>query len=323
MRSIGRLTDGRQAATFVDYLLTLGINAKAERGPSAGAAAPSATPEAVSWELWVFEEDQLVRAKESLQEFSAEPDAERFVSAGKAADKLRRAAVDKELEFRRAQRSVERAFGRTSARRPVTMTLLVASCLVFVLTDGARSKSEDGAALAQRMRITEITPQGDGAIRFNPTLPEVRRGEWWRLVSPMLLHFSWMHLIFNMMCLIDFGTQVETLRGSLKMLLFTLLFAAVGNVVQFLFRGPGFGGMSGVGYGLFGYVWMKATFEPGSGFVLRPLTVIFLVGWFLFGVYGEVLNFGNTANYCHGVGLVLGIVFGYAPTFFRSLRGRA
>jgi len=321
MRSIGRLTDGRQAATFVDYLLTLGINAKAERStPAAGAATPS---DDVAWELWVFDEDRLAKAKETLQEFRAEPEAERFTSAGKAAEKLRRAAVDKELEFRRAQRSVERAFGRTSARRPVTMTLLVASCLVFVLTDGVRSKSEDGAALAQRMRITEITPVGDDTIRFDPTLPEVREGQWWRLVSPMLLHFSWMHLIFNMMCLIDFGTQVETLRGSLKMLLFTLLFAAVGNVVQYLFRGPGFGGMSGVGYGLFGYVWMKATFEPGSGFVLRPLTVFFLVGWFLFGIYGEVLGVGNTANFCHGVGLVLGVVLGYAPTFFRSLRGRA
>ncbi len=39
--------------------------------------------------------------------------------------------------------------------------------------------------------------------------------------------------------------------------------------------------MSGVLYGLFGYVWMKSRYEPSSGFYVTPNTVMWMVGWFL------------------------------------------
>lgn len=309
MRSIGKLTDGRQAATLVDYLLTLGIGAKAERNAP---AAPAGSTENSAWELWVFDEDRLAQARETLEEFRADPEAEKFTAATREAEKLRREAVEKEFELRRKQRTSggRGGFSGGAVRRPVTMTLLVACCLVFVLTDAGHSKS--GASLVQSLKITAFGP-GNG-------LPEVRAGQWWRLVSPILLHFDWPHIIFNMLCLMSFGTLVEVLRGSVRMVLFVLLFAAVGNYVQFYFEGPGFGGISGVVYGLFGYIWMKSQFEPESGFTLDPFTVIIVVLWFLLGLLGPASPVGKVAVYCHGVGLFLGVLCGYVPTLVRALR---
>ncbi|MCE9608521.1 MAG: rhomboid family intramembrane serine protease [Planctomycetia bacterium] len=308
MRIVGRLNDERQATTFVDYLLTLGVGAKSEKSDRSA--------DDIHWDLWVFDEDQLALAKESLKSFETDPDADRFKSASKEADRLRRETAQQELALRRKQQSlVRRVYPNSSGRRPVTMTLLVASCLTFLLTDGGNSEAT--RPLVARLSIS-AAPQlrdvsGERVIR----LPELKQGQWWRVISPIFLHFGWMHILLNMMWLMDFGAQVEVLRGSRKMLLFTLVFAMGGNLSQYYFVGPSFGGMSGVVYGLFGYIWMKSWYEPSSGFFLQPFTVILLMTWFLLGLFDVV---GATANLCHGVGLLLGVVFGYAPTLLRSIR---
>jgi membrane associated rhomboid family serine protease len=83
----------------------------------------------------------------------------------------------------------------------------------------------------------------------------VAEGEWWRLLSVMLLHDpqSFLHLAFNMYALFLVGPIVEQLYGSRLFLLFYVLCGAAGSVASFVF-GPGqFGvGASGAIFGLFG-----------------------------------------------------------------------
>jgi GlpG protein len=78
----------------------------------------------------------------------------------------------------------------------------------------------------------------------------------------------------------------------------------------------GLGGMSGVVYGLFGFYWMKATYDPGSGLYMPPSTVIIMVGWLLFCMFPGIEQIGmpNVANWAHGVGLLVGIAAGLLPT---------
>lgn len=307
MRSIGRLHDQRQAETLLDYLLTLQIRAKVERIETPDAA--------TSFELWVFDEDRREAAKESFDAFVAEPHADRFLAASKAAARLRRDEIEREHETRRKYQEANRAASPNRyGRRPITMVLLVLSILVFIMTDGADPKN--GAPIMNKLFISAY----DFGVYDFGNLVEVREGQWWRLVTPIFMHLSTVHILCNMLWMMDFGKQIETLRGSWKMLLLTLLFAVVPNLLQYRMDGPAFGGMSGVVYGLFGYVWMKSYYEPESGFQVQPFAAVMMCVWFMLGLTYDVYPLIRMANWAHGGGLVLGLICGYAPTLLRSFR---
>jgi GlpG protein len=82
-----------------------------------------------------------------------------------------------------------------------------------------------------------------------------------------------------------------------------------------------FGGMSGVVYGLFGYLWMKSRFEPQLQMFMPPSTVVILVAWLVLGWTGALnqLVVGAIANWEHTIGLAVGVVVGYAPIMWRQL----
>jgi GlpG protein len=65
--------------------------------------------------------------------------------------------------------------------------------------------------------------------------------------------------------------------------------------------------MSGVVYGLLGYVWMMARFRPGEGLFMHPVTILTMMVWFFLGFFGLL---GPIANTIHAVGLGLGLGWG-------------
>ncbi|HWI58437.1 MAG TPA: rhomboid family intramembrane serine protease [Bacillota bacterium] len=73
--------------------------------------------------------------------------------------------------------------------------------------------------------------------------------------------------------------------------------------------------MSGVVYGLLGYIWMRSKFDAGSGLFLHSSTVTMMLIW-LVACYTGLL--GPIANTAHTVGLLLGMGWGYLS----SLRSR-
>ncbi|MCU0506670.1 MAG: rhomboid family intramembrane serine protease, partial [Chloroflexi bacterium] len=86
--------------------------------------------------------------------------------------------------------------------------------------------------------------------------PALAAGEWWRLVSPTLVHGSLMHLGFNMLALWIAGSLVERLYGAPTMLALYLLTAAAGSAASFAFGGPYPSvGASGAVFGFFGILF--------------------------------------------------------------------
>jgi hypothetical protein len=84
--------------------------------------------------------------------------------------------------------------------------------------------------------------------------------------------------------------------------------SSLSNLAQFFVRGPIFGGMSGVIYGLFGYIWIRGRFDPASGLFLPQTTVTMMIIWFILCAVNVI---PNVANYAHGAGLLLGMAWGY------------
>lgn len=78
-------------------------------------------------------------------------------------------------------------------------------------------------------------------------------GEYWRLITPVLVHGSFLHLAFNMYALWIIGPVVEALYGSARMLGIYLLCAAAGSAASYMFSDARFSvGASGAVFGLFG-----------------------------------------------------------------------
>ena len=61
----------------------------------------------------------------------------------------------------------------------------------------------------------------------------IAEGEWWRLVTPMFLHWGLMHLLFNMFSLFIFGPELEKLAGKLRFLNIYVLAGLFGNIATF------------------------------------------------------------------------------------------
>jgi GlpG protein len=143
--------------------------------------------------------------------------------------------------------------------------------------------------------------------RLDELFFEVQSGQIWRLFTPVLLHFGFIHIIFNMMWLRGLGNLIEVTTNTRFYLFFIALTAIIPNVGQYLVLGPNFGGMSGVVYGFLGYVWMDRKFDPQSPLALPKSDVWMMIIWFFACLFGLL---GNIANTAHALGLSLGMIVG-------------
>jgi GlpG protein len=175
-----------------------------------------------------------------------------------------------------------------------SLSLIITSVAVFLLSNMGQN-----VEIVNKFLITE---------KLNGTLSEVLNGQVWRIITPIFLHFSFFHILFNMFWLHDLGGQIEKRKGSRFFLLFILITAIISNLAQFKLGGPAFGGMSGVVYGLFGYVWIKSKFDPGDGLFIHQTTALIMLGWFF--LCFAVKDFG-IANWAHAGGLITGSAWGY------------
>ena len=142
----------------------------------------------------------------------------------------------------------------------------------------------------------------------------------WRLISPMLLHFGWLHLVFNVLWWLDLGRRIE--HQSRLLLVALLVFTSLAaNVAQAWQEASLFGGLSGVIYGLLGYIWVMDRYNPVR-YHLPQNILIFMLLWLLLGMSGlfPALGFGDMANMAHIGGLVAGVVWGFMHTLFWRIR---
>jgi len=185
---------------------------------------------------------------------------------------------------------------------PLTFVLIVASVVVFFL-----SRFGDQTERVAFLSITQWWTDG-AYVTYNRGLPDIHQGQVWRLFTPIFIHMSVIHIFFNMWWLRELGSMVEARQSTLLLGLLVLVIAAGSNLGEYwLGRTVTFGGMSGVLYGLLGYIWIRGKFDPGSGLFLHPTTVTMMLVWLVVCYTGYV---GAIANAAHVVGLVIGMVWG-------------
>lgn len=157
--------------------------------------------------------------------------------------------------------------------------------------------------LAEMGRELQLT-----AARLHDPLADIKRGQVWRLVTPMFPHFGPMHIIFNMMWLWQFGVVLEMRFRSRRFLGLVLAVAALSCLAEGLWTGhTNFGGMSGVNYGLFGFLLLRGKLHPSPEFVMNQQTIGLMLVWLVVCYTGII---GPVANTAHLVGFLAGGAIG-------------
>lgn len=153
------------------------------------------------------------------------------------------------------------------------------------------------------------------------TLPEISGGQVWRLFTPVLLHFSIFHLALNGAGMFLIGGPIEILKGPVALAVLVLVSAVVSNVAQFYLGTSSppslFGGLSGIIYALFGYLWMHSVFNHTLNLNLPKQFVIIMLLWLVLCWVGVI---PNVANWAHTAGLLCGVLLGYLHARFDVMR---
>ncbi|MFT7300585.1 MAG: GlpG protein [Porticoccus sp.] len=210
----------------------------------------------------------------------------------------RQYAIDRQLQGRES-------FHEQLQKMPVVATLLLMSMLGAVIV-------EWGFPLIHWFTFQDLSIVGQ-SLQFDTAENAMAKREYWRLVTPIFLHFGIFHIAFNGLWLWELGRRMEPLVGSVQMISAVILMAVASNLGQYLWSGPSlFGGMSGVVYGLLGYIWIRNKVAPKPILDIPKGLLGFMLFWLLLGMSGLINSFmdGSIANVAHAIGLLTGMMLG-------------
>lgn len=296
MRLLRELDDEPTAQRLVDALSAEGIASELKRvGERLG--------------VWVIDEAHLKRAGELSRAWLDGGEREAFEQSATRGLRARELTLRIEERRQRHIAAMARQLQAIARPRPTPLTWgLIALCIaVGLLTELGEQKSMVAT-------LTIADPRLPASARlfsaFGVTLPwlALPLHEPWRLVTPVLVHFGLIHILFNMLWMRDLGRIIESTHGARYLGTFVVVCAVISNIAQYeIGQKPLFAGMSGVVYGLLGLVWLRGRLDPWIGYGLSGGTMQFMLIWFALGFVG---NFG-IANWCHLFGLLVGVVWAY------------
>lgn len=251
--------------------------------------------------VWVHDEDQMEQARAFLDGF--DPSVSRFSDMARKARAQRRQEAKADDQLRARTQKIRRQIEAKQNMRigSVTAGLIVICVVVFFLTGMGKNME-----VVRLFTFTPLVPVR-GGLAFGD-VSAIWMGQPWRLVTPMFLHFGFMHIFFNMWWLKDLGTAIERVFSSRYLLGFVLVTAVFSHVLEYAISGPTtFGGMSGVVYGLFAFVWIRGRLDPSFPYRMPQQLVTFMLIWLGLGFTGWV---GPIANWVHTGGLMVGALWG-------------
>jgi len=214
---------------------------------------------------------------------------------------------DRQLDIPEQAPVTRPGFAQQVRHSPVTALVLLASIIV-----GAVTLLGENLQAMSWLTFLPFRVMGE-YIQFTPFADMLASGQWWRLFTPMLIHFGILHLAMNGMWYWELGRRIEVRQGSINLLGLTLLFSLVSNYSQYAYGGPGlFGGLSGVLYGLLGHCWIFQLLSPNPAYRLPRGVLVTMLVWLVLCLSGLVsmIGFGEIANAAHVGGLVIGCLTG-------------
>lgn len=145
------------------------------------------------------------------------------------------------------------------------------------------------------------------SLRNNPQVL-LELGFWpvWRL---SLLHFSVLHLVFNLVWWWVIGNKIEQKDGRFALLVLIVVSGYTGNLAQWWLTGPAFGGASGITMAMLGWVGWRQL-QKKIDYDLPSILLPLMAGWMLFSIFSEYLFAidSQTGHGAHVIGLASGLI---------------
>ncbi|CAH9059324.1 Rhomboid protease GlpG [Pseudoalteromonas holothuriae] len=139
-------------------------------------------------------------------------------------------------------------------------------------------------------------------LQFKPDTPI----SW---VTPVLLHFGVLHLVFNLSWWLHLGQKIVERTSPRYLFLLFFISSIVSNWAQYLMVDSRFGGLSGVVYALLGFAWVYSVRHQSEPELVSKPVVGFMLLWMVFGF--TELFFISMANWAHLFGLLSGILVAF------------
>ncbi len=169
-----------------------------------------------------------------------------------------------------------------------------------------------GIALASVV-VTAMWWMGQGIEVFEENQKIWEKWELWRAFTSTLPHVDIFHLAFNLYWFWTFGTLVERVYGHFRAAGIYLLLAFGSMLAEFALFSGGVG-LSGVGYGLWGMLWVLERRDPRFADAVDANTSRTFIVWFLLCIVLTVTNIMPVANMAHGAGAIMGALLGWAAS---------
>ncbi|GIU34078.1 rhomboid family intramembrane serine protease GlpG [Shewanella schlegeliana] len=279
MIEIGRLPNSRAAQALIDYLK--GLHIDCELMPTEQGVA-----------LMIHDQKHFDRAQREFQAFIHNPYDEKYLAAS-----WENGDTHTKLDYGNPSLQLVSQF--ITGAGPLTLLVFFTCVIIY------------GA-----MNLGYANPIFDQLSFFGAT-PSATLSEFWRIFTPSLLHFSAMHIIFNLLWWWYLGGKIENKLGFTPLFILLIVGGTLPNILQYYMAGPGFGGLSGVVYAVVGYTWVMGVRRPESGIGLPPAYIGFMLLWLVFG-FTDMFGL-SIANGAHLGGLLVGVIQGFVDSKTRKI----
>lgn len=197
-------------------------------------------------------------------------------------------------------------------RTPLTLITILTCVVLSIVTQGGNDSEIVNLFLFPDFSF------GGSTIVLPRVLDNFTFIQFLKMISPILIHSGFLHIAFNMLWFWEFGKRIEAVQASWAFLLLIVVVALISNTVQYFAGGSiYFVGMSGVVYGLLGYIWMWQLFDPRKGLSLPPAMIVIML---IFLVLMSAINLAFVADSAHIAGLLTGVLYGAVTATVSRLR---
>jgi GlpG protein len=204
MKQLLVINDAQLAQSLADYLSSRGMHCEL-------------TQSEVGITVWLADESRSGEAEPEVKRFLKEPYHPRYAEAS-----WQSGTPNSRIDYSAGHHSLTAHFLMQAG--PVTLLVMAVCTCLYVL---------------QLIGLNLYA-----SLSFHQDVSQLSGWQIWRFVTPAFLHFSALHLIFNLMWWWYLAGLVERQLGSSKLLTLLLVGAVIPNLLEFLLSGPDFGGLS-------------------------------------------------------------------------------